>query len=206
MKIHIPNFLRWYPIMSLMLVGAIIWFCMTLYKTFKVENYSVATITGVQHLGSDYLIKVFYIDKYNGGVVGESGGGGGIMCCIKIPRKWYKGLKAEIRWQVQHIIRSNNPEIEDTAEAAGMYQAQVPVEAYEKPDDLYVHFFSDGRVRVVVSGTSPSWEGHPIQRRDARENLLATAGTRVSALFSEKEIDESRRQIARDRDKYGDWR
>lgn len=173
---------------------------------FKVETHIPVSITGVHHMGSDYRISDFYVDKYYGGAVGESGGGGAIVCCIMLPKKWHPGLKADVRWELRHIIRPSDAATPETEEAVGFYHAQVPVESYTKPGDFYIHFFPGGRVRIVVSEFTPTAKQHPIQGDDALASQTATAGSLVKSLFTAEEIAEFGRESARDRAKYGDWR
>jgi len=165
-----------------------------------------ASIVGVQHLGSDHLIHEFYVNKGYYGNVDEGGGGGGLTCCVTLPKHWYPGLTADVRWEAYRIIKPADPAQEETVESAGIYRAQVPVEAYQQSGKFYVHFFPNGRVRIVVSSIGPSGEGHPIKKRDARESLLATVGTPVKEIFTAEEHAELDREDARDRAKYGNWR
>jgi hypothetical protein len=211
MKIKIPNFLRWHPIMSLLLAGILFFLFTFLFNYFninylKVETHIPVSITGVHHMGSDYRISDFYVDKYYGGAVGESGGGGGIVCCIMLPKKWHPGLTADVRWEVRHIIKTSNPATPETEEVAALYHARVPVEKYVEADRFWVHFFPQGRARIVVSQTGPYGEQHPIQFSDMQAVQKATTGLVVKALFTSEEIAESERQAALDRKKYGDWR
>lgn len=211
MKIPIPNFLRWYPITSLLLTGILFALFMFLYNYFNINYFNVEThipvsLTGVHHMGSDYRIDHFYVNKEIGDTIDESGGGGGIVCCLMLPKKWYPGLKAEVRWEVRHIIRSSNPALPETEEVAGLYRAQVPVEAYVEADRFWVHFFPQGRVRIVVSPIDPYGEQHPIRWDDVNAGKNAAVGSAINTLFTTEEIAESERVAARNRKKYGDWR
>jgi hypothetical protein len=211
MKIPIPNFLRWHPVMSLLLAGTLFSLFMYLCDYFRVNYFKVEThipvsITGIHHMGSNYRISDFYVDKYYGGVVGESGGGGGIVCCVILPKNWYPRLKAEVRWEVRHIIRPSDPALPETEEVTGLYRAQVPVEAYVEADRFWVHFFPQGRVRIVVSPIGPYGEQHPIRWDDINAAQNAVIGSAIRALFTTEEIAESERATALDRKKYGDWR
>jgi hypothetical protein len=211
MKIPIPNFLRWYPVMSMLLAGILIALFMFLYdylkvNYFKVETHIPVAITGVHHMGSDYRISDFYVDRYYGGVVGESGGGGGIVCCIMLPKKWRPGLMADVRWEVRQIIRSSDLATPKTEKTAAFYHARVPVEAYAKPGDFYVHFFPGGRVRIVVSEFTITGKEHPIQGDDPLASQTATPGSPVKSLFTAEELAEFEREFVRDKAKYGDWR
>jgi hypothetical protein len=196
--------------MSLLLAGILVALFMFLsdylkVNYFKVETHIPVSITGVHHMGSDYRISDFYVDKYWGGVVGESGGGGGNVCCIMLPKKWRPGLMADVRWEVRHIIRSSDPAVPKTEETAAFYHAHVPVEKYVEADRFWVHFFPQGRARIVVSKIGPYGE-HPIQFSDTQAIQKATTAQVVKALFTSEEIAELERQVKRDRKKYGDWR
>jgi len=177
-----------------------------IYNYYKVDNYIPVTVTGVHHMGGDYRIAAFYVDKYSGGTVGESGGGGSMVCCLMLPRKWYPGLKANVRWEVRHIVRSSNPALPETEEVAGLYHAQVPVEAYDEPENFWVHFFPQGGVRIVVSAFGPYGKQHPIQFGDTHATHQATTGFAVKALFSPDEIARLIDEDARNKEKFGDWR
>jgi hypothetical protein len=71
---------------------------------------------------------------------------------------------------------------------------------------MWVHLFSDGQARIVISSIGPEGEGHPIHREDARAADAATTGARVEALFSKEEIAEINRKAAQERALHGDWR
>jgi hypothetical protein len=204
-KIPLASFARAHPVISLLVAGALFGAYALLRPYFKANDRAYASIVGVHHLGSDYLINGFYVDGHYGSNVGESGGGSQ-MCCVTLPKKWHPELKAEVRWEVHHIIRPSAPGGAETAEVTGMYRARVPVEAYAGPGDFYVHFFPQGRVRIVISQISASGEQHPIQREDAKASQTATTGTVVKALFTDEELAEFEREDARHKAKYGDWR
>jgi hypothetical protein len=203
-KIPLIPFVRSHPVATLLVAGALLG-AYALLRPHS-DDRMPASIIGVQHLGSDYLINGFYVDGYYGSNVGEGGGGGSEVCCITLPKKWHSGLKAEVRWEVHHIIRTSDPTVPETVEVEGMYRARVPVEAYAEPSDFYVHFFPQGRVRIVVSSISSSGELHPIHWGDAQASQMATAGMVVKALFTSEELAELERETARDRAKHGDWR
>lgn len=193
-------------LINILLAVTILGLYLIFNQHIKREEGVPVSVIGVHHLGSDYYVDRFYVDKYYEGNVSQGGGGDGMVCCRILPRRWHAGLKVDIRWKVDHIIRSSIPGAPEKAELVGNYRAQVPVEAYSDSDDLYVHFFPGGRVRVVVSGFSATGKGHPIQWQDPQAIKKATIGATVNRLFSAEEIAEFEREIAHDRAKYGDWR
>lgn len=78
------------------------------------------------------------------------GAGGADICCASIPRVWYPGMKVTVRWDMpeghQHIVKGKI----------------VEVEKYDEPGDIYMHFFPDDEVRVVVSNAAGYSRKHPI--------------------------------------------
>ncbi|MES2075493.1 MAG: DUF3304 domain-containing protein [Pseudomonadota bacterium] len=155
------------------------------------DDFSGVTLTGVQHIGPDFNIAEFYVDGYYGSNVGREGGGGHHVCCVILPNKWRPGLSVEVRWSV-----GNWGKLDRTKTALGdyssltfeRYKAQVPVEQYQSAERMYVHFFSEGRIRVVSSSSGPRSSLHPIVGNDPGAVETATAGVHVDALFSESEL------------------
>lgn len=92
--------------------------------------------------------------------IGWQGGGGGnmsewsgamaSMCCASIPKVWRPGLKGSVRWNMpigrKDVIKEKT----------------VEVEKYDETGSIYLHFFPDDIVRVVVSPVGPRSPKHPI--------------------------------------------
>lgn len=176
---------------------------------FSTEPFVPVSLTGVHHLGDKFNISGFYVDGYDGGNVGRGGGGGSNVCCVKLPAKWRPDLSVEVRWGINDWSHENRAEIEannyDSVDGFG-YIARVPVEKYDTAAHVWVHFFADGRVRVVSSVPGSGGPKHPIQANDPRAIDSATRGRPVNALFSEAEIVEMERRDQQRKQKYGDWR
>lgn len=206
MKIPILSFVRSHPIASLLALGVFFGSYALLNNSPEYKDRMGVSVNGAQHLGPDYLIHEFYVNKGYYGNVGEGGGGGSHICCVTIPKKWYPGAKADVRWQVHPIIKPSNPTELESGEIEGRYRAQVPVEAYREPGELVVHFFPNRRVRIVVSSFDHTADEHPIKWGSAHESLLATAGAPIKEIFAAEELAELDREDARDKAKYGDWR
>ena len=85
------------------------------------------------------------------------GVGGADICCTSIPRVWYPGMKVLVRWNmpvgIQDVIR----------------EKVVEVEKYDTTGSVYMHFFPNDEVRVVVSPFVPYSSVHPI-RHDGNPN------------------------------------
>jgi hypothetical protein len=200
------SFLRWRFSLPLLLIGILAGSGISSEADATPNDTVPASLIGLHHLGPEYLIYRFYINKAIGDNIGEGGGGGSRICCVLLPKKWSPSLVVDVRWAVDHIVRSTKPEVPETAEVEGIYHAKVPVEPYGEAGDLYVHFFPNGQVRIVVSSSGPGAEDYPIKSNDMRAAQNAVKGEAVQALFTREE-NEERRKISDDaRKKYGDWR
>jgi len=206
MKIMFSNLLRQRFFLLLIVAGFAIWILISTSNNVAAEDPVPVVVVGVQHLGREYLIERFYIDKRVGDSVGEYGGGGSERCCVTLPKKWNPNLEAEVRWEVRKIIRSSNPSVPDSANVIAIYKANVPIEKYKKPASFWVHFFSDGKVRIVVTPISFEVDGHPIIWGDIKSSDLASKGKILNDFFSTEEISEFVRQADIDKREYGDLR
>lgn len=157
------------------------------------HDMGMASIIGVQHLGHDYDISDFYVNGAIGGHAGREGGGGAIACCIMIPSRWRPGLTVEVRWLVGDWSHENEAETGAgnyrSVLAKEMYIARVPVEKYVNAGDIYVHFFSRGRVRVVSSAYWPLSALHPVRYGPIDGGREATVGSPIKQMFTPAELE-----------------
>lgn len=162
------------------------------------DDFCPVSITGVQHLGRGYMISKFYVDQYGGDTVGRDGGGGSILCCAMLPVKWRPGLTVEIRWGVEDWTHADDAEIAkgnyESVIDEKLYIAKVPVEKYDQPYDLIVHFFPRGRVRVVTSVYSVSSPLHPVPFGVGDGGPTATAGWPIGEMFSQAELRKKEKE------------
>ena len=91
------------------------------------------------------------VDGAGGGNMARWGAGGANICCASIPRIWHPGINVLVRW--------NMPE--GTTDV--IKEKMVQVEKYDRPGDIYMHFFDNDEVRVVVSNDAGYGKDHPIQ-------------------------------------------
>ncbi|WP_312433563.1 DUF3304 domain-containing protein [Achromobacter sp.] len=103
-----------------------------------------APLTGIDHLADHLSIQDFWVNGTSGH---QAGGGGRVVCCVKLPQQWHSGLTVVVGWGVTNWR-------DCTWES---HERRVPVERYTEVGSLYVHFLSDGRVRVVSSNISPGY-------------------------------------------------
>jgi hypothetical protein len=206
MKTIEPTNLRRYLFQAIFLISILFEFFTPLDCHAVVHDNVAVSLIGVHHLGPDYLIQKFYINKTIGDNVGEGGGGGSMVCCITLPRKWQRSLVVDVRWEVARIIRrSTNSDLPDVGEIEGIYQAQVPVEQYTEPGNFSVHFLPNGHVYVVVNPTE-SENKHTTGSSDTPAVQTATKGQMIKALFTPQEIIERKKAANNDRNNYGGWR
>ena len=109
---------------------------------------ATAQVGIVNHTGS--FIYSATVDGAGGGTMSAWGAGVANICCTSIPRVWYPGMKVLVRW--------NMPEgVKDVVK-----EKVVEVEKYERPGDIYLHFFPNDEVRVVITNLDPTHPNHPI--------------------------------------------
>lgn len=99
---------------------------------------------------TDQLVYSASVKGNGGGHASAYSAGIANICCVTLPLKWYPGLKIEVSWDMpigrQHVYKSKN----------------VEVEKYDTPGSLYLHFFANDEVRIVVTNWVGSSLQHPI--------------------------------------------
>ncbi|WP_078059544.1 DUF3304 domain-containing protein [Xanthomonas massiliensis] len=105
-------------------------------------------ITGLDHLADHLSVQEFSVDGYR---AGRAGGGGGTVCCAMLPAKWRPGLSVRVDWLEQNWRDCSYRE----------RHRQVPVERYDEIGTLWVHFLTNGNVRVIVSNPGPGNPDYP---------------------------------------------
>lgn len=119
-----------------------------------------ASVGIVNH--TDRFIYSAAVNGAGGANMSAWGAGMAEVCCAMVPYKWYPGMMVLVEWDMpegsKHIYK----------------QKEVEVEQYGEPGSIYLHFYPDDLVRVIVSrygGWSPL---HPIprpQKPTARSDL-----------------------------------
>ncbi|PJC98430.1 hypothetical protein GQ37_012205 [Janthinobacterium sp. BJB1] len=112
------------------------------------RSTATAQVGIVNHTGN--FIYSASVDGAGGADMARWGAGGAEICCASIPRVWYPGMMVLVRWDMpdglKHIIK----------------EKMVEVEKYDRPGDIYMHFFENDEVRVVVSNVDGDSKNHPI--------------------------------------------
>ena len=114
----------------------------------------------VNHTGN-YIYSAS-VDGAGGGNMSRWGVGGADVCCASIPRVWYLGMKVLVRWNmpvgVKDVIK----------------EKIVEVEKYDKTGSIYMHFFPNDEIRVVVSRVGPGNPDYPIRHDGEPENISSS--------------------------------
>jgi hypothetical protein len=198
----------WKRLLLLALGGLVAWWLYSSIRDGAEPELVAVDLSGKQHIGPDFNISEFFLNGTNGFNVGREGGGGRDVCCVLLPKQWKPGLSVDLRWEVANWIESDKARKEnlDVIPTFKHFRGQVPVEKYESPERVVVHFFEGGKARVVV-GTHGSDElRHAILPADSHAADSATAGSQVDDMFTKEELDAMRKSADEHKQKYGDWR
>lgn len=104
-------------------------------------------IYGVNH--SHQIISWFNLNSgVGGGNIPKRDPESGISCCVLLPEVWTSGLQVRVDWKISGI--------------ATIHSKTVPIERYEKTGSVYVHFFDNDEIRVVVTNVYSDQPHHPI--------------------------------------------
>ena len=121
-------------------------------STAQSSDRAPAQIGIVNHTGS-YIYSAS-VDGAGGGGMSRWGAGIANICCTSIPNLWHPGMTVVVRWNMpigtQDVIK----------------EKIVEVEKYDSPGSIYMHFFPNDEVRVVVSRVGPRNPEHPIRYSD----------------------------------------
>lgn len=136
-----------------------------LFTKNVMDDSAAAQVGIVNHTGNFiYSVPLSGDDVRNGGGGGMSrwGAGGANICCTSIPRIWHPGIKVLVRGDMPdghtHIPK----------------EKIVEVEKYDEPCDIYLHFFPNDEVRIVVSNAAGYSDKHPILRTRKPASAEAT--------------------------------
>jgi Protein of unknown function (DUF3304) len=136
--------------------------CVLLVSCFEEETTGVSVI-GVNHTNVD-IIEVSPTGGRGGVVTAYAHGTSGNVCCTTIPTRWRPDLTATIAWQDGSVekLDSNGNIVLNNGKAILIAQPRksktVPIPKYESAEDLWIHFFPNDEVKLVVSKYGP---GHP---------------------------------------------
>jgi hypothetical protein len=123
--------------------------CSHLDPGYEEPPKTAPAMVGVVNHTGNYIYSAS-VNGAGGGNMSAWGAGGASICCASIPRVWYPGMKVRVRWNMP--VRGNDV----------IKEKVVEVEKYDEPGSIYLHFFPNDEVRVVVTSLGPNHPDHPI--------------------------------------------
>lgn len=92
-------------------------------------------------------------------------GYGGNVCCVNVPQTWRSDLTVTIGWQDDHKVEKDAAGNEIIRDGRPVWIPQprkfktVTIPKYDTPETLWIHFFPNDEIKVVMSKYGP---GHPL--------------------------------------------
>ena len=124
------------------------------------DNKATVEVTGYNHM-KDQSIAGFSVNGAGGPNIGPESGGGKFNCCIEIPKRWHRGMKAKVEWSYGYGIEG--PGSQPPPQAAVV---DIPEYTSENLGTLQVHFYDNHRVKVVVSKWALGNAEYPLPKED----------------------------------------
>jgi len=101
--------------------------------------------------------------------VSAQGGGGTVVCCVVLPKRWRPGLMATIKWQEGGTFKRDEKGAVVTEDGVPIViespwkERAVEVPKYdEKMGDFYIVFFPNDEIKVAVSNGIPKLAKLPV--------------------------------------------
>lgn len=133
-------------------------------KAANIES-SAANISGINHVAGQ-TVNYFTVNGYGGSLTGNT-------CCIMLPDKWKKGLKANIEWEVNPQTAPPFPGYKERVRfnvwkkaligSFKKYSSTVDIPKYTLACDLTVHFLPCHKVKVTTSCFGYGDKNYPIK-------------------------------------------
>ena len=124
------------------------------------DNKATVEVTGYNHM-KDQSIAGFSVNGAGGPNIGPESGGGAFNCCIEIPKRWHRGMKAKVEWSYGYGIEG--PGSQPPPQEAVV---DIPEYTSENLGTLQVHFYDNHRVKVVVSKWALGNAEYPLPKED----------------------------------------
>jgi hypothetical protein len=146
-----------YKINSLLMV---LFFLLTCAGCVRASGYYIINLTGYNHTEGSIAYFSARVGEGKGGGEGYLGagtGGGSMTCCIQVPEKWKKNLKATVKFNIslEGIDREITKEV------------FVPEYTKEDAGHVSVHFLFDGSVKVFITQYALGHRKYPLRGNEA---------------------------------------
>lgn len=99
--------------------------------------------------------------------------GGGVSCCVSLPKIWRRGLRAKLTWHYDKFDDDPRP-------LQSSQQVEIDIPEYKKPASVHVHFYENHRIKIVISHCSPGHPSYPLSAQDLMP--WVTSGTKEHAV------------------------
>jgi len=200
----------WKRLTLVALIVLVAWWLSSLIRDgIKRDDLVAVDLGGRHHIGPDFNISAFYVNGATSFDVGREGGGGSSVCCVMLPKTWKPRLSVDLRWEVRDWTRGDPADVDfdnNRSRSFKHFRAKVPVERYEMPGQVEVHFFAEGKARVLVGWPVPYELRHANLPEDSGAADFATVGQPVDDLFTDEERNAARRRIEkREKSFWGNW-
>jgi len=195
---------KWWKV-ALSVVGIVV----AGYFMWPEEKRVWVAVAAAHYFPEHHRIDEFYIDRRFYGHSGFDGGAGMGVCCVWLPSRWRPGMEVDVRWGVTDWtaspIDSDANSGTGKVKVVGIYRAKAQVEQYDEADDVFVHFFEGGKVRVApgVRDFRKDEEGRASIERAASRAVL---GEKVNEFFTAGERAEMLRETEKSHKQRGSWR
>ncbi len=127
----------------------------------KEEDATAGAQVGIVNHTGKYIYSAS-VDGVGGGNMERWGAGGADICCADIPKVWRPGMKVLVRWDMPeghtHIVKEKT----------------VEIEKYDETGSIYMHFFPNNEVRVIVSIYPGYSSAHPIRHSGKPANASSS--------------------------------
>ena len=136
-----------------LMVGMLAWLCICTSACQEPATAYEDEVLGMPMSGIDHLPDHLSVQDYsvNGRDGAQAGKGGSTDCCVDLPRQWRPGMTVVVRWNVTNWRDCRGDD----------YVRTVSVEHYARLGQVWVHFLTDGSVRVITSEEDPYSPTYP---------------------------------------------
>ena len=134
-------------------------FLMMLTLTACSEKMMPAGITGYNHMNGRLAIHDYTVNGAMGSNLFQESGGGAESCCVMIPEKWRPGLKVKVAWEYGIGVK-------DPVPAPPPQEKVVEIPEYKHRGKVWVHFYDNHQVKIIVSNCSIEHPFYPMSAKD----------------------------------------
>ena len=134
------------------------------------ENDMLAgDVSGYNHMPeSGWSIAGFTVNGA-GGANASPGYGAGSSCCMSFPKHWRPGMKAKVRWFYDVMV--GDPRTPPPAQEA---EVEIPEYTPKTAGAINVHFYSDHRIKVVISRYAIEHPRYPLSEEAKKPWITRT--------------------------------